>query len=86
MTEMDIVAELEAAPTPVARNPCQVGIMRQQRPDLAAQFDRVIEALREGRIHNSTAQIAAKFSDYGFPIGPQVVGRHRRGDCQWCLR
>lgn len=73
----DILADLQ--PRTNARFSCRVLDLRRDRPDLAEQYDKAMEAGRFG-----DRAIATWITDHGFPFGQQVVSRHRRKECLGC--
>lgn len=79
---LDILADL----TPSHFALCAVQRMREERPDLAEQFDRVCAVPREpnGRFRHSETDIANWFDERGFTIDKNAVGRHRRRECRVC--
>lgn len=79
---LDILADL----SPSNYGLCPIGRMREQRPELGAQFDRICAVPKEpnGRFRYSETDIANWFDERGFTLDKNVVGRHRRGECRVC--
>ena len=74
----DILGDLEASKRP--RGPvCDVMRLREEHPDLAAQFDLALTAARF-----SDAAIADWIVSHGGHIIKATVLRHRRGECVRC--
>ena len=81
---LDILADIEATRRPRG-SPCRVAVMRRDRPELVAAWNRVLAAKASGETDASDADIAAWFCARDFPMTRNVSERHRRRDnCAWC--
>ncbi len=89
MSELDILADLEAAPRRPNGQPCMIATMRRDHPDLVAQWDAVLAAKRAGKPVGSNGDIASWFVKHGHRMTRNVVDRHLRSDSTcpascWC--
>lgn len=88
MTEIDILADAEAAPPPRPGVPCAITRMRAEKPSLAEQWDRLTEGIdrltRRWPKQRTDKWVAGWFTAKGFDLDHQVVTRHRLGECKTC--
>jgi hypothetical protein len=74
---LDILADL--SPRNGSRTDCAISRLREDRPDLAEQYDK---AMATGRFGDRA--IAVWITNHGFELGLNTISRHRRGECLRC--
>ena len=75
---LDILGDLEAGKRLTGPG-CDVKRLREERPDLAEQYDRALAAARY-----SDHAIAEWITNQGGHLTKNTVLRHRRGECVRC--